>query len=430
VAGGPPAARPEPPVYRPFALLAFGSTIALGVPLGMAMLVWLYGGGSAVAVEAVRLHAAIQLFAFFGTLIVGVAHHLLPRFTGRPVRGTRLTPWLATLLSAAVALRAVGAWADTAPVLAVAASLHATAFALFGVWVWGMLDPSPLRLLRRHLSVATAWLAAACALEGALRWAAVARSLPGPDPAGLQVVYAMALFGGVIGWVLGVLLRAGPMFVVDWRVPPGVTRAVPPLLAAAVVLAALSQLPRLGTEPAAALARAGDLVALGTVLLAVVRGGALRRARRALPMLSRSPAETRLFRLALGCVAAGAVLAATALLTWRGADRLLADAVRHLVTIGFLTSLVVAMTFRLIPALEGTPLRWPFLRGVALWALLGSVLLRTSQIAIAIGGRPLAYAVALSGALAWLAVAAVGLSLVAAMVARAARAGIPDASAG
>jgi hypothetical protein len=43
------------------------------------------------------------------------------------------------------------------------------------------------------------------------------------------------------------------------------------------------------------------------------------------------------------------------------------------------------------------------------------VTLRTAQIAVGLGGRPLAHAVALSGVFAWLAVAAVGLALGAAI---------------
>jgi len=89
-------------------VLAFGSTVLLGTPLGLALLAWLYGGAAAVGIETLRLHAAVQLFGFLGTLIAGVAHHLLPRFTGREVRRTRLVPWLVALLAAAVALR--GAW--------------------------------------------------------------------------------------------------------------------------------------------------------------------------------------------------------------------------------------------------------------------------------------------------------------------------------
>jgi hypothetical protein len=37
------------------------------------MLAWLYSGAPAVAVEWRLLHASLQIFGFFGTLIVGVA---------------------------------------------------------------------------------------------------------------------------------------------------------------------------------------------------------------------------------------------------------------------------------------------------------------------------------------------------------------------
>ena len=136
-------------------------------------------------------------------------------------------------------------------------------------------------------------------------------------------------------------------------------------------------------------------------------------------MLSRSAAETRLFRLALACAAAAAVLSLAGMVLAAGGQpvRLVADAVRHLLTIGFLTSVVAAMTFRLIPILERRPLRWPHLRAVAFWALLATVVLRTSQAAVGVGGRPLAYAVAASGVLAWLAVLAVGVALAEAIVA-------------
>ncbi len=67
----------EPPVYRPFALLAFAATLWVGTPLGIAMLAWLYGCGPAVPMPLVRLHAHVQVFGFFATLIPGVAAHLL-----------------------------------------------------------------------------------------------------------------------------------------------------------------------------------------------------------------------------------------------------------------------------------------------------------------------------------------------------------------
>lgn len=407
----------EPPIYRPFALLAFGSAVLLGAPLGQWMLAWLYLGARGVPSEWILLHASAQIFGFFGALIVGIAHHVLPRFAGRAVQRTRLAAWLLTLLVTATMLRLIAAAAAVPGAAIVGALMQALAFGAFGVWVWRMLDAAPLRPLRLWLARATAWLAGACALEAALRIRALARSLPGPDPAAMPTVYAMALFGGVLGWVLGVLLRAGPMFIRDWTVPPSLARAAPWSLGAAVVAVAVSAV----SPPAAAapLARLGDALALGTVAVFVAAAGAFRQAGRALPMLSRGAVETRIFRLAGAAALAAALLSIAGLvLAWRGSpDRLVADAIRHLLTVGVLTSVVVAMSFRLLVVLEGRALRWPGLREVAFWALLASTSLRSLEVLAGFGGQAVATLVGLSGVLAWVAVACVGVNVLGARAA-------------
>ena len=132
-------------------------------------------------------------------------------------------------------------------------------------------------------------------------------------------------------------------------------------------------------------------------------------------MLSRSVEESRIFRLATGSVTAAAagaaVAAAGALAGWP--THVLTDAVRHLVTVGFLTSIVVAMAFRLLVVLEARALAWPRLRVVAFWALLGGVVLRTSEVLVAWGVPGLAPWVPLSGLLVWTALACVAANLAA-----------------
>lgn len=409
----------EPPVYRPFALLAFGSSVLVGTPLGVWLLAWLHLGASALSVDWLLLHASVQVFGFLGTLIVGVAHHLLPRFTGRSVAASALTPWLAALLAAGLALRAAAVVSGSAALAPAGALAQTTAFALFAGWVWRVLDPPPLAQLRRHLVASSAWLAAAGLLEVAIRIAALVAGRPVPDLGAMRAVHAVALLGGVIGWVTGVLLRAGPMFVPGWQVPRTLVTLVPlgPALAATLSAATLLAGPIAATR----LARLADLAALGTVAALVVSAGALRRVPRALPMLSRSRAEARIFRLGAVSAVAGA-LGAAGLALGAGAalpHHALGDALRHLMTVGFLTSVAVAMTFRLIPVLEGAALPWPGLRTVAFAALLGAVILRTAQ-ALAVYGWPgLGLAVALSGVLAWIALAAVATNLTAVMTRRA-----------
>jgi hypothetical protein len=413
--------RPEPPAYRPFALLAFAVTLAGGIPLGVWLLAWLYLGASAVPPRWILLHAHLQIFGFFATLIMGVAQHLLPRFTGRPVKPSPFLLVLLGLQAAGLTLRILGTAADLGAPVLVASGLQAVAFLLFAGWVWRSLDPPPLALLRWHLTLSTFWLAGGCALEGWLRSSALARDLPLPAPGGLRVVHLMGLFGGVLGWVLGVLLRAGPMFVTRWRAPMRAARALPWLLALGIGIAASGEAGDWSTETATLLARLGELVVLAGAAALVLRGGVLTRARDALPMVARSREESRIFRV--GLLSGGAALvgsAVTVAVAWAGLDvRVLGDVVRHLVTVGVLTSVVVAMVFRLIPVLEGRALPWPRLRGLALRSLAAGIILRSAEVLVGLGWAALASWIPLSGILVWIAVACAGVNLAAVIGTRA-----------
>lgn len=408
----------EPPIYRPFALLAFGAALVAGAPLGVWMLAWLHLGAPAPPPAWWLLHAHVQIFGFFGTLIAGVAQHLLPRFTGRPVEPSPIGRALAVALGAALALRVVATGMLAPGWLLVAALVQAASFGAFAWWVWQALDPPPLALLRRHLTASVGWLVLACSVEAGLRWRAMALGLPLPDLGGMRAVHAMGIFGGVIGWVLGVLLRAGPMFVPSWRVPAPVAGAMPWILGLGVALVALGEAGRWSPRVAMVLPRVGELVALSAVGAVMITGGVFRAVRGALPMVARSREETRIFRLAGACGAAALVgTAAAAVAAASGiAVHAAADALRHLVTIGFLASVVVAMAFRLVPVLEQRPLPWPRLRTLAFWALLGSVLLRTAEVLTGHGWPGIGPWVVVSGALVWIALAAVGLNLVGALV--------------
>ena len=378
---------PEPPVYRPFALLGLAATLAAGIPLGVWLLAWLYLGVAAVPAEWILLHAHLQIFGFFGTLIMGVSQHLLPRFTGRPVSRSPFMLWLLGLQAAGLALRIVGtATLRPAPVL-VASLLQAMAFLLFACWVWRMLDPRPAALPevasdREHRLARGGRRARDLASLDA-----VASGLSLPPIAGLRVVHLMALFGGVLGWVLGVLLRAGPMFLARWRAPARAARALPWVLALGVGVAAWGEAGDWSVAVGTALARLGEVIVLAGAASLMVLGGALKPARDALPMAVRSREESRIFRVAMlsgGAAAFGAAAAVPA--AWAGLDvRLLADAVRHLITVGVLTSMVVAMAFRLIPVLEGRALPWPRLRQVALWSLATGVVLRSAEVLVGAG---------------------------------------------
>jgi hypothetical protein len=397
-------APPDPPVYRAFARLAFAAALLGGAPLGVWMLTRLYWGGGPVVPSWVLLHAHLLVFGLFAGLILGIAPELVARFAGRPVEPPAGS-WLLTALALALGLRVVGTLAAAPAWILAAALVQLLAFGRFAVWVWRALDPPALRPTRAHLALATAWLVGALAVEVGLRAAAGDAE---PDPGGMRAVHLAALLGGVTGWILGVVLRAGPMFVPSWRVAPRLALAAPWTLALGVLLAGLGEVAR-----ATALARLGEALALGTVTAVAVAGGAARRRRSGLLLVAQAGPESRLFRLALvaaGTAAAGSLLAAG--LAWRGVPlSLLADALRHLVTVGFLLALVLAMAFRLIPAFDRRPLAWPRLREVAFWALLGSVLIRSAEVLADYGWEPVLAWLPPAGVLAWIAIGCVALNL-------------------
>jgi hypothetical protein len=319
------------------------------------------------------------------------------------------------LLLGGLVARVAGTALGWPALVAGATLLEAAAFALFAAWLWRALAPPPVALVRRHLAAAGCWLVAALVVEAMLRGLALAAGEGEPDARGMRGAYAMALLGGVGGFMLGVLLRAAPMFVAGWQVPPGLARAAPWTLGLGLVLAVAGEAGG-GAPGAVALARLGEAAAVGTIAAAALAGGALGRPGAPRSLLARGGPELWLFRLAVVSATAAALgsLVATAV-AWRGVPLgLAADALRHLVTVGFLTSIVVAMAFRLVPVFEGGPIRWPRLRALAFAALVAAVALRSSEVLADYVWAGILPWLPLSGLLVWLALAAVLATLLAA----------------
>jgi hypothetical protein len=130
-------------------------------------------------------------------------------------------------------------------------------------------------------------------------------------------------------------------------------------------------------------------------------------------MAARGGPETWLFRMAMlaaGVAAVGSIGAAA--VAWTGIPlSLAADALRHLVTVGVLTPMVVSMGFRLVPVIEGSALPWPWLRELAFWMLLGGILIRTAEVLADYGLEAVLPSVPLSGVLVWTALACLAVGV-------------------
>ncbi len=217
----PPPATLETPIYRPFALLALTVTLVAATPIGAISLFRLFVGIGPIPAMWPRLHGHLEIFGFAGVLIMGVGPHLILRFAHRPIRRPASAAWIFGFVMLGIGGRIAAAMAGgPAAGLWITSGIAETlAFAMFAMWVTAGVRAAEPRFPSDWLMVTGAWwFAAALAIETAgLAWAAAighnpAEATPGPG------LYVMSLYGGILGWVLGVAMRVVPMFIPGRRV--------------------------------------------------------------------------------------------------------------------------------------------------------------------------------------------------------------------
>ena len=115
--------------------------LGVGVSIGVAMAL----DPAAVAYRPAHMHA--NLLGFVSMMIFGVAYHVMPRFTGRPLHSPRaaaLHLWVANLGLAGMVsgfILRVPRWGVGAPLLAAGGVLSAAGAFLFIYNIWNTLEP-------------------------------------------------------------------------------------------------------------------------------------------------------------------------------------------------------------------------------------------------------------------------------------------------
>lgn len=350
-------------VHRPFLALALAVTLSLGAGWGALLLfeIGWQGRFDAVPASYVVAHGEAQLWGFIALFVVGIALRFLPMSGGGP----RPSLTFARLLLATFLIGVAGGfvWSLALRQLGWLGPLSGAALMLAAVVFLAFL----FRQLRRHGRTTWGRLIAAAGVW-MLVWAGVTLALrcrvsdqgPGAYSESMrQLLMDLALFGFTLNAIYGFGQKLLSGIVGSATPRPRVIEAAFWLHNAGVVL--LSWGHASGTAVAASLGLAA-LAAGAISYVAGMRG--LVRVRRSTPRPEVGQAMLRRYvQLAFFWLLAGMVMLLIADLYW-GARGLLPPhaylgAVRHALTVGFMTTLILGVGQRLLPILGHTLLPWP-----------------------------------------------------------------------
>lgn len=402
-ASAPAAATATARPFSPhFILGSLFLTLTLGATTGMINLLRIAAGGD-VAISHRQIHGHTQVLGFAALFLMGIAFHALPRILG--IGGSRSSFKQAAfwLMFAGVLLRNAGQPLGFYPagrsMSFLSALLEGFSALLFAQFVFGALrvaregkydraDP-----LLRFVRAGTIYFLAAIALNAAQGlW--LAGHLETALPVSLtEPFYFVSLYGFLLAWIYGfgnrlvsLFLGVGPAA----RKTPEITLATQ---AAGVVFFLGSYLPVLPDGPALLLRDAGLALAAVSAVVYLTGNGFLWR-RAIFPTMRTPGAPTFAIRWAFGCLGLWSLLTLTAVALSRttalpAQNLWWMDAARHVFTVGFLTLLIVGMSFRVLPVFSGKSLWSPRLAYLTYALLLAGTAMRLLQYPAAF--RPLFY---------------------------------------
>ncbi|MGI8554439.1 MAG: NnrS family protein [Dehalococcoidia bacterium] len=412
-------------------LLFLATSLALALGLGFVLAILLPVAVSLQASWGLRwqalaqVHGHVQVVGFAGLFIAGMAYRLVPRFSGVPLQH----PWTVLpvfgLLLIGIGLRALAQPLNDNPLFAwgsAAASLAELAGA-------GLFCLSMLTTLQRPLhdrqhwalfmgagaiwfllqAICGAWFLTDLSLHGGTANAlAGGRTVLPADRDNLLV--ALQLYGFLLGFIFGVASRAVPTFFAH-RPPARLVLGSWASLQAGLLLFALESLSETAGHPPFARLQALGLLGLGLGLIGgAASTGSWKAAERLRP--SARGAAGLLKAAFFWCALAGCldvVFAVWDLVADRSLAGSEADAVRHLLTVGVVTTMIAAMGHLVVPALATQRLAGITARRRLLLLqrlLIAAVLLRaTPSLLTGLSSRLRVSLIGVSGILAWLAIA-------------------------
>ncbi len=332
-----------------------------------------------------QAHGMAQLFGFAGLFTMGIAHHVVPRFRNGSIR----FPWpqraSLTLVVAAIVLRFTAQMVSDYPatgILVIASGILLLAGALtFAATIFPVLlgGKNPVGTAERWIYAGTTWFVISAAIHLALTvWLLANEASIAPNHLTSAVIYS-ALFGFVGSFLMGVSTRAVSGFLGLRPAHRYLEISAFAILQAGLLLAVFS----LVLEASAELSALGLLfVTLGVVIyvvaLRILEPSQVNRA----PMSPGSYARYGWFiRGAYFWLLVGVTFIAIESIEVLFDLDILPVAnsspVLHVLTVGFVTSMIIGMGSRMLPLFEGAVVRGRRALDVSIVLLSVSVLTRT-----------------------------------------------------
>jgi hypothetical protein len=350
-------------VHRPLIASALAVTLSLGAGWGALLLfeIGWYGRFEAAPTGHVVAHGVAQLWGFIGLFVVGIALRYLPTGSGGPRTSFAFSHWLLAAFLAGVIGGFV--WALVPGDARWLGPLSGAALVLASALFLGFLLRQLGRNLRatwgRLISAAGVWMVLWAGVTLVLRSRA---SAEGPGAYGesmRQLLMEVAIFGFALNAIYGFGQRLLSGIVGSGTPRAGAVEATFWFHNAGVVLLALAHADGValaGPLGVAALAAAASSYAIG------MRGFVRVRRTAARPEVGQAVLR-RYVQLAFFWLLAGMAMLVVADLYWgaRGLSppHAYLGAVRHALTVGFMTTLILGVGQRLLPILGHTLLPWP-----------------------------------------------------------------------
>jgi hypothetical protein len=350
-------------IHRPFIASALAVTLSLGAGWGALLLfeIGWHGGFEAVNVGYVVAHGAAQLWGFIGLFVVGIALRYLPMSTG----GRRPGLLLLRLLLAAFLVGVIGGfvWSLAPAEISWLAPLTGSALlfaaVLFLVFLLRQLGRSLHTTWGRFISAAGIWMVLWACVTLALRCRALVDGPGSYSESMRQLLMELAIFGFALNAIYGF----------GQKLLSGIVGSSTPRAAAIEATfwlhnlgAVLLTLAHAGWVPFATLL---GVAALATAALSYALGmRGFVRVRRSTARPEVGQAVLRHYvQLAFFWLLAGMAMLLAAELFWgaRGLNppHAYLGAVRHGLTVGFMTTLILGVGQRLLPILGHTLLPFP-----------------------------------------------------------------------